>query len=139
MLTSERLLKKHLVFNLAGTLFLVLFGAVYEAFSHGVYSYFMLYAFTVPLVLGVTLYTILMMTGKHPSRVFLNLWNSAIAAFSAGSVFQGVLEIYGTTNPLVIVYPIAGCILAVLSIVSIIINPFKNRPVYRAGEYDFTP
>ena len=139
MYTSAELLKKHLLFNLSGTLFLVLFGAVYESFSHGVYSYFMLYAFAIPLVFGVTLYAVLLCARKHPNRVFLNLWNAAIATFSAGSVFQGVLEIYGTTNPLLIVYPIAGGILAALSIASLIINPIKNRPVYRAGEYDFTP
>ena len=60
MSTSVDLLKKHLVFNLAGTLFLVLFGAVYETFSHGVFSFYMLYAFSVPLVFGVTLYLILL-------------------------------------------------------------------------------
>lgn len=35
------------------TLFCILFGAIYEVFSHGVFSYFMLYAFVVPLVGGV--------------------------------------------------------------------------------------
>ena len=60
MYTSAELLKKHLLFNLSGTLFLVLFGAVYESFSHGVYSYFMLYAFAIPLVFGVTLYAVLL-------------------------------------------------------------------------------
>ena len=119
-------MKKHLVFNLAGTLFLVLFGAVYEMFSHGVFSFFMLYAFAVPLVFGVTLYLVLLFLGKYPDRVFLNLWNSAIAAFSAGCVFQGVLEIYGTTNSLMIVYPIAGCVLAASALVSPAIRTLRK-------------
>ena len=126
MYTSANVLKKHLVFNLAGTLFLVLFGAVYEMFSHGVFSFFMLYAFAVPLVFGVTLYLVLLFLGKYPDRVFLNLWNSAIAAFSAGSVFQGVLEIYGTTNSLIIVYPIAGCVLAASALVSPAIRTLRK-------------
>lgn len=126
MSTSVSLLKKHLVFNLAGTLFLVLFGAVYEMFSHGVFSFYMLYAFSIPLVFGVTLYLILLFLRKYPDRVFLNLWNSAIVAFSAGSVFKGVLEIYGTTNSLVIVYPICGCILAVSALVSLLFAPVKK-------------
>lgn len=112
MYTSVNLLKKHLIFNLAGTLFLALFGAIYETFSHGVFSFYMIYAFAFPLVLGVTLYLILLFVRKYPNRVFLNLWNSAIATFSAGSVFQGVLEIYGTTNSLSVVYPAVGGILA---------------------------
>ena len=124
--TSANVLKKHLVFNLAGTLFLVLFGAVYEMFSHGVFSFFMLYAFAVPLVFGVTLYLVLLFLGKYPDRVFLNLWNSAIAAFSAGCVFQGVLEIYGTTNSLMIVYPIAGCVLAASALVSPAIRTLRK-------------
>ena len=119
-------MKKHLVFNLAGTLFLVLFGAVYEMFSHGVFSFYMLYAFSVPLVFGVTLYLILLFLRKYPDRVFLNLWNSAIVAFSAGSVFKGVLEIYGTTNSLVIVYPICGCIMAVSALASLLFAPVKK-------------
>ncbi len=126
MSTSVSLLKKHLVFNLAGTLFLVLFGAVYEMFSHGVFSFYMLYAFSIPLVFGVTLYLILLFLRKYPDRVFLNLWNSAIAAFSAGSVFKGVLEIYGTTNSLVIVYPICGCIMAVSALASLLFAPVKK-------------
>ena len=126
MYTSASVLKKHLVFNLAGTLFLVLFGAVYEMFSHGVFSFFMLYAFAVPLVFGVTLYLVLLFLGKYPDRVFLNLWNSAIAAFSAGCVFQGVLEIYGTTNSLIIVYPIAGCVLAASALVSPAIRTLRK-------------
>ena len=127
MSTSVDLLKKHLVFNLAGTLFIVLFGAVYETFSHGVFSFYMLYAFSVPLVFGVTLYLILLFARRYPGRVFLNLWNSAIAAFSAGSVFKGVLEIYGTTNSLVIVYPICGCILAVSALVSLLFARLYRR------------
>ena len=35
MYTSAELLKKHLLFNLSGTLFLVVFGGVYDGFSQG--------------------------------------------------------------------------------------------------------
>ncbi len=116
MYTSDSRLKKHLLCQLAGTVFLALFGAVYEAFSHGVYSCFMIYAFAFPLILGVTLYTVLLCRNKFPDRVFLNLWNAAVAALSAGSVFQGVLEIYGTTNSLIAVYPIVGGLLLLLAL-----------------------
>ena len=37
---------------LSVTVFSALFGAVYELFSHGVYSYCMIYAFAFPLLLG---------------------------------------------------------------------------------------
>ncbi|MBQ2057003.1 MAG: hypothetical protein II425_06315 [Oscillospiraceae bacterium] len=115
MFTSDKLLKRHLFYNLAGAAFLAVFGAVYEMFSHGAYSYFMIFAFAIPLIMGALPYAILLIKKKNPGWVYLNLWNSAIAAFSAGSVFAGVLEIYGTTNSLVTVYPIVGCALALIS------------------------
>jgi len=122
----EKQLKLHLLFNIIGTAFLALFGAIYEIFSHEVYSYFMLYAFAIPLVMGVLPYSILMLKEKYPDRKFLNLWNTAIAIFSIGSIFAGVLAIYGTTNSLIIVYPIAGAIMALLSLLSCLQNHHRS-------------
>lgn len=119
-INRNALLKTHLMFNVIGAIFLALFGAIYELFSHGVYSYHMIYAFCFPLVMGVLLYAVLIINGKYPRKSFLNVWNTSIATFSIGSVFQGVLEIYGTSNPLVIVYPAAGLILMGLGIIMLI-------------------
>ncbi len=119
-INRNALLKTHLMFNVIGVIFLALFGAIYELFSHGVYSYHMIYAFCFPLVMGVLLYAVLILKGKYPRKSFLNVWNTSIATFSIGSVFQGVLEIYGTSNPLVIVYPAAGLILMGLGIIMLI-------------------
>ncbi|MBQ9674075.1 MAG: hypothetical protein IJV39_05570 [Ruminococcus sp.] len=86
------------------------FGFGYEQFSHEVYSMFMIYAFLVPLVLGaLPLIIISLFFSNHlPSRLSLNLYNSGIAALTVGSIYQGVLEIYGTTNNLIFVYLIVG-------------------------------
>lgn len=138
MYTSVNILKKHLIFNLAGTLFLALFGAIYETFSHGVFSFYMIYAFAFPLVLGVTLYLILLFVRKYPNRVFLNLWNSAIATFSVGSVFQGVLEIYGTTNSLSVVYPAVGGILAASALASLAVTNLRKHTNSGVSKYDST-
>ena len=121
-------LKKNLLFQILFTLFLALFGAVYELFSHQVYSCFMLYAFAVPLTMGVLPYALLLLKEKYPSNLFLHLWNTAIAALGVGSVFEGVLEIYGTTNSLVIVYPVAGGLLALAGLASLF---FRNQPEKR--------
>ncbi|MBQ3264577.1 MAG: hypothetical protein IJH07_02245 [Ruminococcus sp.] len=136
MYTSDKMLKKHLLFNIIGTAFLALFGAVYELFSHEVYSYFMIYAFAIPLMMGVLPYSILLLIEKHPDKVFLNLWNTAIATLSTGSVFAGVLAIYGTTNSLIIVYPIAGGILMLLSFVSLFIKKKPRQVGKRMNHYD---
>ena len=124
-------LKKHLLFNIIGTIFLALFGGVYEVFSHQVYSYFMLYAFAIPLMMCVLPYAILLLKEKYPGKRFLNLWNTASATLSIGSVFAGVLAIYGTTNSLIIVYPIAGGILILISLASLLV---KNRAGEESGK-----
>lgn len=115
-------LKKHLLYNIIGTIFLAFFGAVYEVFSHQVYSYFMMYAFAIPLMMGVLPYAILLLKEKYPGKMFLNLWNTASATLSIGSVFAGVLAIYGTTNSLIIVYPIVAGILILISLASLLVG-----------------
>ncbi len=127
--SAENSIAPHLVWNLAGTVFLALFGAVYEIFSHGVYSYFMIYAFAVPLVMGVVPYTLMMLKCMHPDRTPLLLWNSAIATFAVGSLFLGALQIYGTTNSLTVVYPIVGSVLAISALILFIRSVlFTPRP-----------
>ncbi|MGF7143887.1 hypothetical protein HNQ56_002317 [Anaerotaenia torta] len=91
-------------------LFCALFGAIYEHFSHEVYSDYMVYAFAFPLAGGTLPYMILSMFGCKclPGRLSLNLYNSGIAALTVGSIMQGVLDIYGTSNDLLKVYWFAG-------------------------------
>ncbi len=107
-----------MLFNLIGAIFLALFGAVYETFSHEVYSYFMIYSFAIPLILGVLVYAVMLLMNRTPGKTFLNLWNSGIAALSVGCLFKGVLDIYGTTNSLIIVYPIAGGMMLTAALLS---------------------
>jgi hypothetical protein len=91
------------------SLFCVLFGAVYECFSHQVYSYFMLYAFVFPLACGVLPFLgLAFLKWPIPGKISCNLYHSGIAALTIGSLFKGILEIYGTTNRLVLVYWVVG-------------------------------
>lgn len=99
------------------SMFCILFGAVYEFFSHGVYSYCMLYAFAVPLVGGVLpFFGMAFSRMTVPNRVSLNLYHSGIAALTTGFLFDGALEIYGTTNRLVSVYWILGILFILTAI-----------------------
>lgn len=83
-------------------------GFVYEQFSHGVYSDFMVYAF-LPLVLGACPLLIRALCGKAlPGRWCVRLSHWGIIALTVGCLFQGALEIYGTTSRLVMGYWIAG-------------------------------
>ena len=93
-------------------IFCAAFGAIYELFSHEVYSFFMLYAFAFPLCGGVLPYLLYALSGKplpHPWDRLLG--HAGIAALTVGSIVTGVLEIYGTTNLLTRAYWVVGAVL----------------------------
>lgn len=88
---------------------------MYELFSHAVYSYYMLYAFLFPLLGGTLPFFVLVcFRVRLPDAAACRLYHAGIAALTVGSLFTGVLEIYGTTNRLTAVYWIAGAALAAL-------------------------
>ena len=79
-------------------------GFVYEQFSHGVYSGFMVYAFLPPLVLGACPLLIRALRRKAlPGRWCVRLYHWGIIALTVGCLFQGALE-----SRLVMGYWIAG-------------------------------
>ncbi|MBR0161165.1 MAG: hypothetical protein IJQ02_07810 [Oscillospiraceae bacterium] len=125
MYTSDKGRKENRSLHVIGVYLLetvccALFGAVYERFSHGVYSYFMLYAFAFPLILGVIPSFLMDKAGAFfPGKAAADCLHAGILALTVGSIMQGVLEIYGTTNPLNAVYwavgaacLAAGCLMA---------------------------
>ena len=101
----------------AAAIFTAFFSIVYEMFSHQVYSGFMLCAFLFPLVGGVIPFSFLAISGRpEPSVLSRCLYGSGIAALTAGSIFRGVLEIYGTTSRLSAVYWLLGGSLVLLGL-----------------------
>ena len=96
---------------LLATVGCAIFGAVYELFSHEVWSCFMIGAFALPLLLGAIPFFLLRMRGKPFPGKAAELVHAGVAALTAGSILQGVLEIYGTSNPLTAVYWTAGGVL----------------------------
>ena len=114
------------VIYLVCSIFLGLFGAVYEHFSFGVYSYFMLYAFAFPLVGGVlpALWLSLWGRTKAPWPIAAWVYRAGIATLSIGSIIRGVLDIYGTGNVLTDWYWYIGgglcCLGALLFTISIL-------------------
>ncbi len=92
------------------SVFCILFGAVYEFFSHEVYSFFMIYAFVFPLVGGTLPFLSLSVIKpeRYPTAVSRNLYNAGISTLTVGSLIKGVLEIYGTTNSLANIYWYTG-------------------------------
>ena len=113
---------------LSVSLFCALFGAIYEHFSHGVYSGFMIYAFAFPLTFGALLFFAMSLAGwRLPRRLPFNLYNAGIASLTVGSIFRGVLDIYGTTNSLMAVYWVLGTGLTLIGAAMYLFERGKSR------------
>ena len=82
---------------------------IYELFSHGVYSYHMLYFFLFPLAGGTVPFLLLAWKGRFfPDSRAVSLYHAGLAALTVGSCASGILEIYGTTSYLIPIYWIFG-------------------------------
>lgn len=108
-----RRLERSGISHFLGALFLIFFGAVYERFSHEVYSYHMLYAFAWPLVLGVLPCLVLTFqrARRLPSLLALQCWGAGIWTLAVGSLVRGALVIYGTDHPWLWIYSVLGALL----------------------------
>lgn len=111
------------------SLFCGLFSAVYEQYSFGVYSNYMVYLFMFPLAGGVVPYAVfgLIPRAPCPSPVSARLYNSGIAALTVGSCVKGVLDIYGTSSVYMPVYWMSGVLLAAAGLVLYILGMKKQR------------
>ena len=180
---------------LIASVMIALAAAVYGLFSHGVYSYFMTYAFMIPLLGGALPhlikvlrdtekktadtallpapagtdsetrgtaraaqgdepcgkadpYTIVLSdeeaeaikSGSNKKGLSLkkllnegDLRLAAIVTLTAGSLLKGALDIYGTTNRLLIAYPV----IAALIIIAAIVSKLSGRR--DSGEIAFDP
>ena len=112
------------------TVFVFVFAKIYGIFSHGVSSAFMSYAFLLPLSLiflpkllnlctGNRLWNGSLETEEGEKKLFLSslasfLWKSGVAVLTVGSLYKGVLDIYGTSGSFEWVYLVVG-VLALVS------------------------
>ena len=112
------------------SIFVFIFGPIYEYFSHGVYSSYMMFAFLIPFI-GLfipSLLNNLILKRKITDNVTLP-WKCGIATLTVGSIYKGVLEIYGTSGTFEQVYLIIGsllCIIATIVLITARVNTDKN-------------
>lgn len=122
-------MKKSLIY-LGISIFVFIFGQIYEYFSHGVYSSYMMFAFLIPFI-GLfipSLLNNLILKRKITDNVTLP-WKCGIATLTVGSIYKGVLEIYGTSGTFEHVYLIIGsllCIIATIVLLTARVNTDKN-------------
>ena len=91
---------KSLYIYIGITIFIGLFGAIYEMNSNNVFSPAMYLAWIIPCTLGVGVYLILAFAPikQVPGTLVECIYNFGVAMLTVRSIFIGVIEIYGTTN-----------------------------------------
>ena len=124
---GKKRFKKTVISYTLITIFFFAFSRIYEAFSFGETSVHMHYLFAVPLIGGILL-AILLKALPQFSRISFNLWNSAVAIITAGTLFRGIVNLSGRSTSLDTPYWYVGIGFAILAIVTIFINPnlWKN-------------
>lgn len=118
--------KKGIVSGMVWTFGIMIFGAIYEHFSFGVYSGYMIYAF-VPMLVE-TAFLMVMYEKKRfigsTAKMFLRC--ASITA-SIGCAATGIVEIYGTENRMLKYYAIAAGILYLIAFGHIITSNTEER------------
>ena len=129
--SNKKRLKKTVISYTLITIFFFVFSRIYEAFSFGETSVHMHYLFAVPLVGGILL-TVFLKVLPQFSRMSLNLWNSAVAIATTGTLFRGIVNLSGRSTTLDAPYWYVGIVFVVLAILSIFIqtNPLKNTKIF---------
>lgn len=84
------------------------------------------YLFAVPLVGGILL-TIFLKVLPQFSRISLNLWNSAVAIITTGTLFRGIVNLSGRSTTLDAPYWYVGISFSILAILSVIIHPLLTN------------
>lgn len=109
------------------TVFVFVFAKIYGIFSHGVSSAFISYAFLLPLSLIFFPKLLNLCTGnrlwngsldteeEEGKKLFLSslasfLWKSGVAVLTVGSLYKGVLDIYGTSGSFEWIYLVVGIV-----------------------------
>ncbi len=136
----KNVIKHRITKNLIFAVICAIFAAIYEYFSHQVYSMFMICAFLFPVILGI-------LPDLFRSRIYDNNGNTEFAQgiqrrvpdialtlqqcgiyiLTIGSIFKGVLDIYGTTNSKGVIYWWCGGVLFAAGIVAELLHYCKSK------------
>ena len=130
---SKKRFKKTVISYTQITIFFFIFSRIYEAFSFGESSVHMHYLFAVPLVGGILL-TMFLKVLPQFSRMSLNLWNSAVAILTTGTLFRGIVNLSGRSTTLDAPYWYVGIGFVILALLSIVINPIRLKKNVRTVE-----
>ena len=113
-----------------GSFITLIFSFIYEQFSHNVYSNYMIFAFLIPFSSSLIYFIINKFKINICSRESDNLLFASTITLTLGSLLKGVLDIYGTTNHLSVIYWYVGICLLCLWVIATIINFIKKKKAF---------
>jgi len=96
-------------------LFMIFAGFVYESFSHGVYSNYILYAFVFTMAAALFYFAICAAKKKIVlQEKTMDLLAAFVTTISISFVFNGVIDIYGTTSKWSLVYWVLSAVTGIV-------------------------
>lgn len=117
-------IKKNNIIYLIISIFCGILSFVYELFSHQVYSPYMILPGVVTLVLGILVTSLIR---KIHNKWSYRFYNSSVACVIVGMYIKGVLDIYGTTNHLLVLYFYVAAIFFLLCLISLLLPHIIKR------------
>lgn len=126
MILSILDIKKTIIKYIFFTIFILIFGLIYEHFSFGVKSNYMLFAFLIPLILGILINIFIYFIKIEPTNITYSLYNNGVITLTIGSIINGIIDIYGTTNSLIYIYLYVGIIFIIISLILYLIRCFNG-------------
>jgi hypothetical protein len=117
--------RRTIVVYLAGALVCVCITNIYALFGHGVRSASMDFMFLYPLLCGAAVYLLAHLLfptlgRRRLYRAACNLYNSGIAAITAGAMLRGIVEIAGTDSDWIPLFRYAGCCFLVVAVLAVV-------------------
>lgn len=108
-----------LIFYSAESIVTLIIGAVYEIFSHEVYSPFMYLMFMIPLLLGVLPNLAARLINKSflTSKEGKLAYKMGVLTLIFGSFLKGVFDIYGTSSVYTKLYLPVGSVMIIAALV----------------------
>ena len=97
---NKKTLLRIIVAYVGITAFIALFGVIYESFSHNVYSFWMYFAWIWVLIFGLIPHVVFyfLPIKRIPGLLSGCFYNLGAALFTSGSIYRGVVDIYGTNR-----------------------------------------
>lgn len=125
--SDKKTLRHSAIIYVSVAAFCVLFSTVYEHFSHGVYSNFMVLLFLFPLVAAIPPFVLPFFKFlPSPTKTVRNMWALGTATLTVGSCLKGVFDIYGTTSSFVGIYWYIGGLMTACSVIFYLWQCFKE-------------